>query len=53
MLNGEDVTNLNIIANNYFTDKSHIAPTCNLSKNINMPKNINVQDSPTGTHSYS
>ena len=47
-INGEEITNSNIIANKfckYFTD---IGPS--LAKNIKMPKNINVKDFLTGTH---
>ena len=47
-INGEEITNSNIIANQfckYFTD---IGPS--LAKNIKMPKNINVKDFLTGTH---
>ena len=48
MINGEEITDSNIIANTfckYFTD---IRPS--LAKNIKMPKNINVKDFITGTH---
>ena len=47
-INGEEITDSNIIANKfckYFTD---IGPC--LAKNIKMPKNINVKDFLTGTH---
>ena len=48
-INGEEITDSNIIANKfckYFTD---IGPS--LAKNIKMAKNINVKDFLTGTHS--
>ena len=48
-INGEEITDSNIIANKfckYFTD---IGPS--LTKNMKMPKNINVKDFLTGTHS--
>ena len=48
MINGEELTDSNIIANTfckYFTD---IGPS--LTKNIKMPQNINGKDFLTGTH---
>ena len=48
MINGEESTDSNIIANKfckYFTD---IGPS--LAKNIKMPQDINAKDFLTGTH---
>ena len=48
MINGEEITDSNIIANTfckYFTDNGP-----SLSKNIKMPQNINAKDFLTGTH---